>query len=47
MSLVTLSQKPVLDVTAILWMDDAGEWNLSDIDFEPSLPYKNDDSLFD
>jgi hypothetical protein len=42
MSLVTLSKKPVVDVTVVFGMDDEGNWSVSDIRFEPSLPYRSD-----
>ena len=40
MSLVSLSQKPVVDVTAVLKQDANGNWVVTEFRFEPSLPYK-------
>ena len=40
MSLMSLSQKPVVDVTAVLRRDADGEWVVSGFRFEPALPYK-------
>ena len=42
MSMITLSKKPVLDVTAVMRMDEHGNWFVSDIRFEPSLPYRSE-----
>jgi hypothetical protein len=39
MSLVTLSGKPVAEVTYIFKKDDNGEWSVADRRFAPSLPY--------
>ena len=40
MSLITLSQKPVIDVTAVLKQDNNENWVVSELRFEPSMPYK-------
>ena len=40
MSLITLSQLPVVDVTAVLKQDADANWVVSDLRFEPFLPYK-------
>ncbi|MDR3075746.1 MAG: hypothetical protein LBU26_00465 [Synergistaceae bacterium] len=42
MSMITLSKKPVLDVTAVMRMDEHGNWFVSDVRFEPSLPYRSE-----
>jgi len=42
MSLVSLSKKPVLDATVVLKLGESGEWGVSDIRFEPSLPYRSE-----
>ncbi|MCL2683968.1 MAG: hypothetical protein FWE55_01880 [Synergistaceae bacterium] len=40
MSLATLSQKPVIEVTAVLKQDAGGNWAVSELRFEPFLPYR-------
>jgi hypothetical protein len=40
MSLVTLSKKQIADVTVILSKDGGGRWGVSDIKFEPFMPYR-------
>ncbi|MDR3355294.1 MAG: hypothetical protein LBO21_09660 [Synergistaceae bacterium] len=40
MSLVTLSKKQVVDVTVVLSKDDGGRWGVSDMKFEPFMPYR-------
>jgi hypothetical protein len=40
MSLITLSGKPVLDVTAVLEKGQNGAWMARELRFEPSLPYR-------
>jgi hypothetical protein len=40
MSLVSLSKKPVVDVTATLSADESGNWVVTGLRFEPSLPYR-------
>jgi hypothetical protein len=40
LSLVTNSKKQVVDVMATLAKDDAGEWVVTDLNFEPFLPYR-------
>ena len=45
MSLVTLSKKAVADATAILRYDDeSGHWTAEALTFEPSMPYRTEQS---
>jgi hypothetical protein len=39
MSLVTLSKKPVVEVTCVFKKDGAGDWTVVEQRFAPSLPY--------
>ena len=41
MSLISLSEKPVVDITAVLTRDAEGNWAVSDFRLEPSLPYRS------
>ena len=41
MTLISLSEKPVVDITAVLRQDADGNWAASDFRFEPSLPYRS------
>jgi hypothetical protein len=40
MSLVTLSKKQILDVTALLSKNSSGAWNVTELKFEPFMPYR-------
>jgi hypothetical protein len=42
LSLISLSKKPVVDVTAVLRMGESGDWSVSDIRFEPSMLYRDE-----
>lgn len=42
MSLMSLSKKRVVDVTATLESEDGAKWDVTDIDFEPFLPFRSE-----
>jgi len=42
MTLMTLSLKPVVDVTAVLKPDPDGNWAVTEMRFEPAMPYRSE-----